>query len=309
MKRVVSVSLGSSKGNHAVKAEILGEMFSIERIGTDGDVSKAAQMIRELDGTVDAIGLGGTDLYLVAGGRKYVIKESQRLAANARRTPVVDGSGLKDTLERETIRWLTQHGFELKGKNALMVIAVDRFGMAEALIEAGCHTIFGDLMFALGIPIPIRSMSALRVLGRLALPILCHLPIRMLYPTGKAQEEIKPKYEKYYQWADIIAGDFHPIRKHLPPVERHGVRSLQEKMIITNTTTADDVQRLRERGVATLVTTTPKMNGRSFGTNVMEGVFITLANKRPEEMTAEDYFSWMQKIGWQPRIERLNDKE
>jgi hypothetical protein len=302
------VSLGSSKGNHAVEAEILGETFSIERIGTDGDVSKAAQMIRELDGKADAIGLGGTDLYLVAGGRKYVIKESQRLAANAKTTPVVDGSGLKDTLERETIRWLTQHGFELKDKNALMVIAVDRFGMAEALIEAGCHTIFGDLMFSLGIPIPMRSMNAVRVLGRLALPILCHLPIRMLYPTGKSQEEIKPKYEKYYQWADIIAGDFHPIRKHLPPAERHEVRSLQGKMIVTNTTTADDVQRLRERGVATLVTTTPKMNGRSFGTNVMEGVFITLANKQPEEMMAEDYLALMQRMGWQPRVEKLNDR-
>lgn len=301
MKRVVSVSLGSSQGNHAVEAEILGETFSIERIGTDGDVNKAAQIIRELDGAVDAIGLGGTDLYLVAGGRKYVIKESQRLAANAKTTPVVDGSGLKDTLERETIRWLTQHGFELKGKNALMVIAVDRFGMAEALLEAGCHTIFGDLMFSLGIPMPMRSMNTVRVLGRLALPILCHLPIRMLYPTGKSQEEIQPKYEKYYQWADIIAGDFHPIRKHLPP-------RLEGKMIITNTTTADDVQRLRERGVATLVTTTPKMNGRSFGTNVLEGVFITLAGKRPEEMTAEDYLALMQRIRWQPRVERLNDE-
>jgi hypothetical protein len=300
VKRVVSVSLGSSQGNHAVEVEILGETFSIERIGTDGDVGKASQMIRGLDGTVSAIGLGGTDLYLVAGGRRYIIKESQRMAAQAKVTPVVDGSGLKDTLERETIRWLAQQGWELKDKKALMVIAVDRFGMAEALMEAGCQMIFGDLMFGLGIPIPVKSWTAVRVLGRLALPFLCHLPIKMLYPTGKSQEAITPKYEKYYQWADIIAGDFHAIRKHLPP-------RIESKMIITNTTTAADVQRLRERGAATLVTTTPEMNGRSFGTNVMEGVFITLANKRPEQMQAEDYFSLMQRMGWQPRVERLNN--
>jgi len=35
MKRVVSVSLGSSKRNHSVITEILGETFLIERIGTD----------------------------------------------------------------------------------------------------------------------------------------------------------------------------------------------------------------------------------------------------------------------------------
>ena len=55
-------------------------------------------------GQVDAIGLGGTDLYLVAGGRRYLIRQSARMAAAARVTPVVDGSGVKHTLERETIR-------------------------------------------------------------------------------------------------------------------------------------------------------------------------------------------------------------
>ena len=35
MRRVVSVSLGSSKRNKTHEVEILGEMFRIERIGTD----------------------------------------------------------------------------------------------------------------------------------------------------------------------------------------------------------------------------------------------------------------------------------
>lgn len=34
MKQVVSVSLGSSKRDHKVEAEFLGEKFVIERIGT-----------------------------------------------------------------------------------------------------------------------------------------------------------------------------------------------------------------------------------------------------------------------------------
>jgi hypothetical protein len=241
-------------------------------------------------------------LYLVAGNRKYVVKESQRLASQAKTTPVVDGSGLKNTLERETVRWLARNaGGNLKEKKVLLVISVDRFGMAEAFVETGCQTIFGDLMFSLGIPVAVKSLRAVRVLARVSLPVLCHLPIKMLYPTGKAQEKIQPKYEREYQWADIIAGDFHVIRKHLPS-------RIEGKMIVTNTTTAADVQRLRERGAATLVTSTPEMHGRSFGTNVMEGVFITLANKRPEEMTPEEYFAWMQKIGWQPRVERLKDE-
>lgn len=37
MKHVVSVSLGSSTRDHRVETEFLGEKFSIERIGMDGD--------------------------------------------------------------------------------------------------------------------------------------------------------------------------------------------------------------------------------------------------------------------------------
>ncbi len=38
MKHVVSVSIGSSKRNHKVTIELLGEEFIIERIVTDGDL-------------------------------------------------------------------------------------------------------------------------------------------------------------------------------------------------------------------------------------------------------------------------------
>src|SRR6185436_2745390 len=68
--RVVSVSLGSSKRDHAARATLLGREFSIERQGTDGDLKKARETIAQLDGKVAAIGLGGIDLYVVAGARR-----------------------------------------------------------------------------------------------------------------------------------------------------------------------------------------------------------------------------------------------
>ena len=299
--RVVSVSLGSARRNHAVDVVMLGRRLLIERIGVDGDYDRACAMIARLDGEIAAIGLGGTDLYLVAGSRRYVIEQSRRLVQSAQVTPVVDGSGLKNTLERETIRWLAQHGeLRLEGRKVLLVSAVDRFGMAEAFTEAGCQTIFGDLIFALGIPLPLRSLRGVRVLAALLLPVLRRLPISMLYPTGSTQESSKPRHTRFFRWADIVAGDFHYIRRHLPA-------RLDGKIIITNTTTPDDVALLRDRGLATLVTTTPELEGRSFGTNVMEAVLIALAGKRPEEMQPEDYLSLLRRLGWQPRVVHLAD--
>ena len=54
MKRAVSISLGSSKRDKRVEVAFCGERVVIERIGTDGDMEKAAQKYRDLDGKVDA---------------------------------------------------------------------------------------------------------------------------------------------------------------------------------------------------------------------------------------------------------------
>lgn len=305
MHKVVSVSLGSSRRDKTVEALFAGERFLIQRIGTDGDFEKARRLIAELDGKVDAIGLGGIDLYLVAGRRRYVIRDALRLARAAHRTPVVDGSGLKHTLEREVIRYLAREGIlPLKGRKVLLVSAVDRFGMAEALVEQGAQTLFGDFIFALGLPIPLRRLSTVRLLARFLLPILCRLPFTLLYPTGSKQEKSVPRHSKYYRWAEVIAGDFHFIRRYLPPLTL-APSPLEGKAMITNTVTGEDVDLLTRYRVRHLITTTPEFEGRSFGTNVMEGVLITLAGKRPEEMQEQDYLDWLQRVGWKPRIEEL----
>jgi len=48
---------------------------------------------------------------------------------------------------------------------------------------------------------------------------------------------------------------------------------------LTNTTTSENVEELKKRGVSLLITTTPVIEGRSFGTNVLEGVFTALLGK------------------------------
>ena len=85
---VVSVSIGSSSRDTSQEITLLGRTVTVERIGTDGDMQAAARLIRELDGKVDAIGLGGIDIYLQALGRRYYLRDAVRLAANARVTPV-----------------------------------------------------------------------------------------------------------------------------------------------------------------------------------------------------------------------------
>jgi len=300
MKRITSISLGSSARDKAVTATFAGEEFSVERIGTNGDMAAFRRKLIELDGIVDAFGLGGTDMYVYAAGRRYVFREIEKLASAAVKTPVVDGSGLKNTLERETIARLGRDGIvDFSRSKVLLVSAVDRFGMAEALDGAGASVVYGDLLFALGVPLPLRSLKSVSSAARALLPLVTRMPFAWLYPTGEKQNTITPKWGRYYAEADIIAGDFPYIRRYMPD-------ELKGKTILTNTITADDVSELKKRGVRLLITTTPELDGRSFGTNVMEGVLVTLSGRKPSELTPDDYLKLLAQLNWQPRVETLN---
>jgi len=301
MKRIVSVSIGSSTRNHKTEAEIQGETFIIERIGTDGDINKAIEIVKELDGKVDAFGMGGIDIYLNAGKNRYKIKDALPIRDAAKKTPIVDGSGLKISLEKQVPHFIDENIESLKGKKAFILPAIDRYALAEGLKEVGCELTLGDLMVALGINIPIKSMNVLDRIANIIAPIACRLPFEMLYPTGKDQNSGKRKtgkIDKFFEETDIIAGDFHYIKQYMP-------ENMQGKIVITNTVTKEDIVWLKKCGIRLLVTSTPNLEGRSFGTNVIEALLVAIIGKPVEEITGDEYLSLLEKIDFKPRVEYL----
>ncbi|MCL5116969.1 MAG: quinate 5-dehydrogenase [Firmicutes bacterium] len=276
MKEIVSVSLGSRHRDHESQMTLMGETVHVARRGSDGDLDRARDMIRALDGTVDALGLGGIDRYLVVRNRRYEIQDAVRMASEARKTPVVDGSGIKNTLERTIVEELHADGTIHRDQHVLMVSAMDRFGMAESFDALGYQLVAGDLIFSSHINYPIRTVDELDELARKLLPEVTQMPFHHLYPVGDAQTgDSDPRYRHYFEEADIIAGDFHYIRRYMP-------ESLEGKIIITNTTTEGDVALLAAKGVQTLVTTTPVVDGRSYGTNVIEAALVAVTGLTAE---------------------------
>lgn len=295
MKRAVSVSLGSSTRDKTAEIELFGETVRIERRGTDGDVDRATALFTELDGKVDALGVGGIDLWVQMGEKRWNISAAHKLIKNVEHTPVVDGSGLKNTLERHVVHaMIEQMGSRYAHGRVLLTVGVDRYGMTLAFVEHDYEIVFGDIMFALGLPIPLRSFTTFkRVAGLLAAPAT-KLPISILYPTGEKQDKIEPKFTKWYAWANVIAGDCHYIKRHMPD-------DLQDKVIVTNTTTTKDMEMFRRRGVTHVVTTTPVLDGRSFGTNMMEAALTAVAGKgRP--LTFDELNAMLAELTMEPTV-------
>lgn len=292
------MSIGSSKRDHEVEIELGGEQFRIRREGHNGSLTEAAARFEELDGKVDAFGMGGIDVYLRANGRKYFFRDAKKLIKGVHKTPVLDGSGLKGPVEGSTVDYLiNQCGLTLAGKKVLTCSAVDRWGMTEALQNAGCEQVFGDLAYALDVPIVIKRWGSLKLLVWLMTPIVAQLPFSFLYPIGSEQDKApkrNPKMEELYEWADIIAGDWQYVKKYM-------LGDMSGKWVITNTTTPADVELARSCGVELLVTSTPRLSGRSFGTNVIEATMVALDGAKGE-LSPERYRELLDSVGFKPDV-------
>lgn len=271
MKRAVSISLGSSKRDKKVVVNFKGVEIQVERVGMDGDIAKARQLYLDLDGKVDAFGVGGVDLYLRLDQKEYPLRAALKLVSGVTQTPLCDGRGLKHTLERRVFELAKPQLGEVRFKQAFVPVAVDRLGLAEAVAEVAERTVFGDLMVALGVPIPVYGIPAFKRVARVMLPMVSYFPMSMIF-YGSDGAEQEPKYVKYFEESDLIAGDFLFMRKYMP-------KNLSGKTVVTNTTTEENIELLKARGVKTIITTTPRYDGRSFGTNMLEAALTAYAGK------------------------------
>ncbi|MDM8527610.1 hypothetical protein QUF58_05290 [Anaerolineales bacterium HSG24] len=298
-KRVVSISLGSSSRDKTTTLVLGEEAIQLERIGCDGDEAKAKALYTELDGQVDAFGVGGVELYVRVENKNYGLRSGLNLVKTIKQTPYTDGRGLKLTMER-TIFQQVENMLDkpVMPRRAMMPMGCDRYGMAVSLDQAGFEVVYCDLMFGLGIPIPIYGLGRLRLLASLLLPMVGLMPVSMLYPTGENQDENIPKYEKWFNYGMVIAGDFQYIRRHMP-------LDLSGKIIMTNTTTSTDVALMRERGLRYLITSTPSLDGRSFGANVLEAALMAYTEKK-RELTDSELQTLVKELDLKPTVQKLN---
>jgi predicted amino acid dehydrogenase len=301
-KEIVSVSLSPSSRDYTFTTELFGEEVHVRRYGADGDVQRARELVAQFDGKVDAIGLGGMNIYFRVGHRTYIHKQIQQVASVAQTTPVVDGVHLKNTLERWAIGQVAkQQPGIFSHKRVFVVSGIDRYGMAQVLSTFTHQILFGDPIFHLNLPIPLRSFKQLEQYSNLVLPALCRAPYRKLCPVGLEQELRTPRGVKYFDRAHIIAGDYAYIRRFAPD-------NLWGKTVITNTLSSGDVQNLKERGVESLITITPPFSDeRPFvGTNVIEAILVSFMDRPLAEITEDDYLNLVARGELEPRVTVLN---
>jgi hypothetical protein len=305
MKEIVVIHLDDGEETSVVT--FLGQEVQIHRIGCHGDAERARAVIAQYDGTVDAIGLEGYPAELELGAERVAHEVGATLATAARHTPVVDGGGIRPGLERWGVILAdrVEPGI-FSQKRVLMAPGLNHGGLAQALDRRTPYLRYADPEVYFALP-DFPGVGYQRTLEQAVKPTLEYLksaPFRRLLPQpGQAGKE---RSAARFEWADVIAGDIGAIRRYAP-------QQLKRKTVAVEWASEEDLDDLRQRGVAIAVTMMPALDGpRNLGrwsAAVIEAVLVALRADQEAPLTEDTYLDLMADIHWAPHVRYLQPQE
>lgn len=301
MKKVLHIHLNDDEVTRVV--QFLGQDIELHSIGCHGDVGLVEQMLAAHEGQVDAIALDGMPDVLELGAARVSHAAGSALAQRMQETPVVNGRTIRAGLERWGVILAdrAQPGIFAQ-KHILMVPGLNHNGLAQALSRRSANIRYADPVIYFALP-QFPGVGSPMTLDQAAGPTLEQLkdaPFRRINPQPGdpgTQRAADP-----FQWADVLAGDIGAIRRYAP-------QELKHKTIVVEHAAEADLEDLRQRGAAILVTMMPSLDGRdSLGqwpAAVIEAILVALRPAVDAPLTEDTYLDLMADIKWTPAIRYL----
>ncbi len=305
MKKILVLHLGDDEEITTVSC--LGQTIEIRRLGTGGDPDRAGACIAEYDGKVGAIALEGFVAQLKLGAETRSHSVGAALKSATAHTPIVDGSGVRDGLERWAVMLAdrAQPGIFAE-KIVLMTPGLNHSGLIDELNKHSRTIRYADPFVFFNLP-DFPLMGSRQTLGRaagLTLDRLHDAPFRRLHPLAGTPQAHRP--ESPFHSADILAGDIGAIRRYAPAL-------LERKTIVAEYATAEDLEDLQERGVSIVVTLMPALDGKGelgrWSAATIEAIFAALRPDPAVPLSEDVYLDLMANLDWAPAIRYLRSDE
>jgi predicted amino acid dehydrogenase len=305
MKKILVLHLGDDE--ELTSVSFLNQSIEIKRLGTGGDPDRAGACIAEYDGKVDAIALEGFAAQLRLGPETRAHAVGAALKSAPARTPIVDGSGVRDGLERWAVMLAdrAQPGIFAE-KIVLMTPGLNHAGLIDELNKHSRTIRYADPFVFFNLP-DFPLMGSRQTLSRaagLTLDRLHDAPFRRLHPAAGTPQAHRP--ESPFHSADVLAGDIGAIRRYAPALLSH-------KTIVAEYATAADLEDLRERGVSIVVTLMPALDAKGelgqWSAAAIEAIFAALRPDPTVPLSEDVYLDLMANLDWTPAIRYLRPEE
>jgi predicted amino acid dehydrogenase len=302
MKKVVSVSLGSSAKDHEFKTRFLGHDFHVKRVGTDGDDGKAWELLRRHQASAHAIGLGMIRDHYDVGSRRHVHKDTERLLKVVTRVPATTGASLRRLLQVRAVRYVQKKlGNYFNNNLVLFLNGMVNYDMAQAMSDYTRNLKFADAVLDTGAPAVLTSLDQLEIYARGAQFAASVLPTSVI-PTRKLakipgltklrREILTREVEKCH----VIVGTFDDIAVFATS------DNLDGKTIITSAIDEDRMDFFRESNVNLVVDVSPMLFDQVVGLNTIEAMILAALGTTSEELGDHDLEEIIDELKIEPRL-------
>lgn len=295
MKKVITVTLGSSKQDFEFKTKFLGQDFSVRRLGADDDTGKAWEILRRQQASVDAIGLGEIGDHYQVGLRTVVNKETHRLMNVVTRVPVTTGATLRRILQVRAVRHVQKElGNYFNNNLVLFLSGMRNYDMAVALSDYSKNLSFADALFQTGAPAMLTSLEQLELFAKGSELMLSGRPGEVLERslTAFKNNRISSAVSKSH----VIVGTYH---------ELHAVgtmANLEGKTLITSAVDDERLAFFTKCKVNLVVDVSPKLFEKVIGINTLEAMILAALEKGPEEISDDDLNEILHDLDIRPRL-------
>jgi predicted amino acid dehydrogenase len=297
MKRIVSISLGSSNADFEFTASFLGHEFRVSRFGADWNADRAEKLLKKHAKEADAIGLGMVRDHAVVGTHRYTDPLTARLETVVTGVPVTTGAMLRSLFDEGAARWVQrEHAGYFTNARVLFLSGITNYRIAASLAEYTANLRFADPVTLDGVPKVLSSLSGLEAYAS------TRSTFRRWSKSSAVAEDGPPRgtwnrsaIHKAMEWAHFVAGAYQEV-------EQYGPEDLQRKVVLTSSITEDSLKRLGEKGVYVVIDRTPKLLDRIVGLNVIDAMILAILEKTPEEALYDDYLHVLGEIDLSPRL-------
>ena len=295
MKKVVTVTLGSSKQDFDFQTDFLGERFSVKRMGADGDHRKAWEMLRRQQASADAIGVGETSDHYHVGLRTIINRETEKLTKVVTRVPVTTGSTLRRLLQVRAVRHVQKElGGYFNNNRVLFLSGMRNYEIAVALSDYTKNLSFADPVFQAGSPMLLSSLAQLELYARGNELVAGQTPFRLLEKSlaGLKNMRVANAMSKSH----LIVGTFGEIKAI------GTVANLEGKTIITSAVHDDQLAFYKQCKVNLVIDVSPNLFGRVVGVATLEAMILAHLGRNANELADDEFEEIITELDITPRL-------
>ncbi len=294
---IVNVSLADSDRDFDEEVTFLEHDFRLVRVGTDGNVTAAEELVREWDGLASAIAVTGIREARAAGLYDGELAAVERVMSAATNSPVVDGHALRDVLQEWAIRTLQT---DLPGffNNARTVVlgGVNHARTTRILREYTDNLEFADPLLRLDLPARLDSNAALGLAADVGM-----WPIRQLPAAVKSQIKA-PGQGISHALARRAARDCDVVVATYDELIGFGLEDLAGKTLVTSAISDERLAELASRGVDMVLDATPQPFDVTVSAAVLEAMMRSIATNASGNLTNDDLLDMIVSAGMEPRV-------